>query len=183
MDAFEIKAKFPQIWEYMCLYSVSFDVAKDRLETEQSVKAFTQTQYNRTEEEYEEQTDELVEVDTEQKKEIVNHIINTILDSSLDREKQLQKVSELVKSYSRESEIILRLSSKYLEFLKLQKEDLERQSEDYHVAIEAFKNATNAFLELNKQAHETLERYNKLTIDFQRDYDNKVHDLNMRLNH
>jgi hypothetical protein len=179
MDAFEIKAKFPKIWEYMCLYGVSFDVAKDRLETEQAVLANTQQIFN---EEYE-QTDDYVEVDSEQKKEIVNHIIDVILDSSIDREKQLQKVSELVKSYSRESEIIMKLASKYLEFLKLQSKEAERQSQDYDTAIQAFNDATKNFLELAEQAQETVDKYNELNRKFREDYDNKIHDLNMRLNH
>jgi hypothetical protein len=182
VDAFEIKAKYPEIWECMCLYGIDFNRAKDRLETEKSVLANSQqVQYEESE-----QSDEYVEVDTEQKKEIVNHIIDVILDSSIDREKQLQKVSELVKSYSRESEIILKLAAKYLEFLKLQNEEAERESKDYDTAIQAFNGAvevfntaSTAFFELNKRLHDEIERYTKL----QDLYNSHVLELNSRLGH
>jgi hypothetical protein len=183
MDAFEIKSKYPEAWAYACRRGISIDKARQELETEQAVKDSIQRLHEQ------QQTEDFEKESTEQPDN--KERISTLLDE-IETDYAEQKIAEnnldehyesILQKKQEDLDRKLALTEKFLGYLVTQSQQLESQSKDYHEAIQAFNDATNQFLELAKQASAAVDKYNQLVIDFEREYDNKIHQLNMRLNH
>jgi hypothetical protein len=168
------------VWAIMCRTGCSRESAERTLKAEQTLKVLTQTQYK---EEYQEEAEETEPDNHKRIASLLDEIETDYAEQKIAENNLDEHYESILEKKQEDLDKKLALTEKFLGYLVTQSQQLESQSEDYREAIQAFNDATKNFLELAKQASDAVEKYNLLVRDFQRDYANKVHDLNMRLNH
>jgi hypothetical protein len=175
MDANETKNKFPKIWEYMCLYGVSFDVAKSRLETKQNVLSWNPNQ-NDSEEEEEHETDNQERISA------ILDQIETDLDSEQYIESDFNKVLSIqlkrkMEIFNKMNEFVERLYQQEVNRVDLLSKLIESTEKDRELTHKAY----DDYLQMAREANAAIQDYNQKSIEMQKMYNARIDELNSRI--